>query len=403
MGEIISSEDKFEVENVGNTDLAEVTESLILDARNTATGESKMSLPIAELATLGAGVSSLLPAFRTVTQTVTMDSGGLFRILNASEGALKVAKGGDFAWGALKGADGASKMAKLQAVDSITGTSVATMPIDPATLMMAAALYSIEKQLGNIEEMEKQIISFLQIEKESEIEGDLTTLTKIIQNYKLSWDNELFVTSNHKMVEDIQRTARKNVISYQKAVQEVLKSKNLLVVNGKVNSTLEDLQKKFKYYRLSLYTFSMAGFAEIMLSKNFKEEYVDGVKSEIEKMAFEYRDIFAECSAHLEKMKSMSLEANVVKGLSAASTAVGNLIGKIPKVKDGQVDEFLIDSGAKLLKGADESQKRLIASFAEISNPGVGVFTERMRDLIQIYNHTSEISFDRDNIYLIAG
>ena len=384
--------------------MAEVTKSLILDARNTVKSESKMSLPIAELSTLGAGVASLFPAFRTVTQTVTMDSGGLFRILNASDGALKVAKGGDFfAWGALKGADGTSKMAKLQAVDSISGTSVATMPIDPATLMMAAALYSIEKQLGNIEEMEKQIISFLQIEKESEIEGDLTTLTKIIQNYKLSWDNDLFVANNHKMVEDIQRTARKNVISYQKSVQEVLKSKNLLVVNGKVNSTLEDLQKKFKYYRLSLYTFSMAGFAEIMLSKNFKEEYIAGVKSEIEKMAFEYRDLFAECSAYLEKMKSMSLEANVVKGLSAASTAVGNLIGKIPKVKDGQVDEFLIDSGAKLLKGTDESQKRLIASFAEISDPGVGVFTERMRDLIQIYNHTSEICFDRDNIYLIAG
>lgn len=383
--------------------MAEVTESLILDARSTATGESKMSLPIAELSTLGAGVASLFPAFRTVTQTVTMDSDGLFRILNASDGALKVAKSGDFAWGALKGANGASKMAKLQAVDSVTGTSVATMPIDPATLMMAAALYSIEKQLGNIEEMEKQIISFLQIEKESEIEGDLTTLTKIIQNYKLSWDNELFVTNNHKMVEDIQRTARKNVISYQKAVQEVLKSKNLPVVNGKVNSTLEDLQKKFKYYRLSLYTFSMAGFAEIMLSMNFKQEYVAGVKADIEKMALGYRELFAECSAYLEKTKSMSLKANVVKGLSAASTAVGNLNGKIPKVKDGQVDEFLINSGAKLLNGTGESQKRLIASFAEISNPGVGGFTERMCDLIQIYNHTSEICFDRDNIYLIAG
>ena len=89
--------------------------------------------------------------------------------------------------------------------------------------------------------------------------------------------------------------------------------------------------------------------------------------------------------------------------LLAASTAVGNLIGKIPKVKDGQVDEFLIDSGAKLRKGADESQKRLIESFAEISNPGIGVFTERMSDLIQIYNHTSEICFDKENIYLIAG
>lgn len=403
MGEIISGNDSFEVERISNGGLTEITENMILDARETGNKESRMSLPIAELSTLGAGVASLLPAFRTVTQTVTMDSAGLFRIINASDGALKVAKSGEFAWGALKSADGVSKMAKLQAVDGISGTSVATMPIDPATLMMAAALYSIEKQLGNIEEMEKQILSFLQIEKEAEIEADLTTLTNIIQKYKSSWDNELFVSNNHKMVEDIQRTARKNVISYQKAVQEVVKSKNLLVVNGKVNSTLEDLQKKFKYYRLALYTFAMAGFAEIMLSKNFKEEYISKTKSELEKMALEYRDLFSECSKHLEKMKSMSVEANLVKGLGAASTAVGNLIGKIPKVKDGQVDEFLIDSGAKLRKGADDSQKRLVESFAEISNPGIGVFTERMSDLIQIYNHTSEICFDKENIYLIAG
>ena len=45
----------------------------------------------------------------------------------------------------------------------------------------------------------------------------------------------------------------------------------------------------------------------------------------------------------------------------------------------------------------------VLTSFAEISNPGTSVFTERMEDLIQIYNHTSEIFFDDKQIYLIAG
>ncbi len=403
MDDKASRNNGFEIEKISNGGLEEVTENMIMDARDTGNNGYKMSLPIAELSTLGAGVAALLPAFRTITQTVTMDSAGLYRVINESEGALKAAKGGEFLWGAVKGTDGVSKMARLKAVDSISGASVAVMPIDPATLMMAAALYSIEKQLGNIEEMEKQILSFLQIEKESEIEADLITLTNIIQNYKSSWDNELFVTNNHKMVEDIQRTARKNVISYQKSAQEVVKSKNLFVVNSKVNSTLEELQKKFKYYRLALYTFAMAGFAEIILSKNFNEEYISKTKGELEKMSLEYRELFSECSSHLEKMKKMSVEANLVKGIGTASTAVGNLIGKIPKIKEGQVDEFLVDSGTKLRKGVDESQKRLVESFAEISNPGISVFTERMGDLIQIYNHTSEVCFDRDNIYLIAG
>lgn len=102
MGEIVSGNDSFEVERISNGGLTEITENMIMDARETGDKESKMSLPIAELSTLGAGVASLLPAFRTVTQTVTMDSAGLFRIINASDGALKVAKSGDFAWGGIE-------------------------------------------------------------------------------------------------------------------------------------------------------------------------------------------------------------------------------------------------------------------------------------------------------------
>ena len=52
-------------------------------------------------------------------------------------------------------------------------------------MMMAVALFSIEQQLGNIAEMEKQILSFLEIEKESEIEADVETLTSIIKKYKM--------------------------------------------------------------------------------------------------------------------------------------------------------------------------------------------------------------------------
>ena len=59
---------------------------------------------------------------------------------------------------------------------------------------------------------------------------------------------------------------------YQKKVHEVLSSKKLIVARNQVNSILKNLQKKFKYYRLSLYTFSMASLIEIMLSGNFKEE-----------------------------------------------------------------------------------------------------------------------------------
>lgn len=386
-----------------NSDLLEISEDMLSDVRREISNTKTLSMPIAELALLGTGVSSLIPALRTVTQTTTFNAQGLYQLANASVGdALKKANNGNF-WGAFKTADGASKFAQLQAAGPVSTTNTAVMPIDPATMMMAVALFAIEQQLKGIEEMQKQILSFLEIEKESEIEADVEILSKIITSYKNNWNNKHFVASNHKMVLDIQRTARKNMLSYKKKVAELLDSKKLIVAQSKVKATLNDLQKKFKYYRLSVYTFSMASLIEIMLSGNFKEEYISDVKTEIKKFSLEYRDLFTECSMYLEKMTSVSVEANVMKGIGVASKAVGKFIGSIPVVKEGQVDEFLQDSGAHLKENALDMQKNVIEVFAELHNPGTGVFMDKMDDMIQIYNHTDRICFDDKKIYLLPN
>lgn len=384
-------------------DLAEMTEEMLLDARKEIANTKTLSVPIAELALLGTGVASLIPALRKVTQTTTFNTQGLYQLANAGVGdTLKIAKNGNF-WGAFKTADGSSKFAQLQAAYPLSTISTAVMPIDPATMMMAVALFAIEQQLKGIEEKQKQILSFLEIEKESETEADVEILLKMITTYKHNWNNEHFIASNHKMVLDIQRTARKNMLSYKKKVAELLDSKKMIVAQTKVKSTLSDLQKKFKYYRLSLYTFSMASLIEIMLSGNFKEAYISDIKTEIKKFSLEYRDLFTECSMYLEKMASGSVEANVMKGIGVASKAVGKFIGSIPVVKEGQVDEFLQDGGAHLKENAQDMQKNILESFATLHNPGTGVFMEKMEDMIQIYNHTDRICFDDKKIYLIAG
>ena len=399
-------------------DLAEMTEEMLLDARKEIANTKTLSAPIAELALLGTGVASLIPALRKVTQTTTFNTQGLYQLANAGVGdTLKIAKNGNF-WGAFKTADGSSKFAQLQAAEPLSTTSTAVMPIDPAIMMMAVALFAIEQQLKGIEEKQKQILSFLEIEKESETEADVEILSKMITTYKHNWNNEHFIASNHKMVLDIQRTARKNMLSYKKKVAELLDSKKMIVAQAKVKSILSDLQKKFKYYRLSLYTFSMASLIEIMLSGNFKEAYISDIKTEIKKISLEYRDLFTECSMYLEKMASGSVEANVMKGIGVASKAVGKFIGSIPVVKEGQVDEFLQDGGAHLKENAQDMQKNILESFEEnaqdmqknilesfatLHNPGTGVFMEKMEDMIQIYNHTDRICFDDKKIYLIAG
>ena len=403
MGEVIRIKNANELEKVsGENELVELTVDLLTDVRTSTNNQKMLSVPIAELATLGAGVSSLIPAFNTVTQTSTIATGGLFRIANAAAGdTLKMAKNGN-AWGAMKTATGGSKMVQLAETGPLSATTQSVAAFNPATMMMAVALYSIEKDIAEIAETQKKILTFLEVENESQIEADVETLMGIVTNYKYNWDNELSVSSSHQSIMDIQNRARKNMIAYQKRVNEVVSSKQFVVNQSKANSTLSDLEKKFKYYRLSLYTFSLASLMEIMLSGNFKEEYIAKIRDDIKTVSDTYRDQFGKASLYLEKLGAVGVEANIVKGIGTAGKAVGKFIGSIPLVKEGQVDEFLQDKGAHLKEKSVGMEKKVVKAFAVLANPGTGVLVEKMKDMIQIYNHTSQICFDNEKIYLLA-
>ena len=118
-------------------------------------------------------------------------------------------------------------------------------------------------------------------------------------------------------------------------------------------------------------------------------------------MSDTYRSQFEKASLYLEKLGNAGVEANVVKGVGTAGKAVGKLIGSIPLVKEGSADEFLQDKGSHLQENAIGMEKKAVKAFAAVGNPETRVFVEKMEDMIQIYNHTSQICFDREKIYLL--
>lgn len=84
-------------EEISEGVLTEVADGLLFDTRTEIVKQKVLSVPIAELATFGAGVSSLIPALGTVTQTTTINTTGLYQLANAAVGdTLKVASNGNF-------------------------------------------------------------------------------------------------------------------------------------------------------------------------------------------------------------------------------------------------------------------------------------------------------------------
>ncbi len=405
MGEVISLNSQNQVQrqrDKENIDILEIANEILFDTHASIANRRVVSMPIAELATLGATVSSLLPTFRTITETTVADTDGLYRLVNAGAGdILKVAKDQN-CWGALKSVEGKSKLAKFQPVHASSVTTTTVFPLDPATIMIAVALFSIEQKLGNIETMQKQILSFLENEKQTEIVSQIETMSFVLRNYKLSWDNELFISGHHNQVIDIKKKSRQQILSYQNNINNVINMKKRVVVRSKVNDVMSDLAREFKYYRLALYSFSMASFIEIMLSGEFKEKRFIDAKEEIERYSVTYREIFEQCSVYLEKMIDSTIGISLAKGIGNTGSAVGKFIENIPVIREGSVDEFLQEKGAQLKKDALLNERKVIEAFAEIGNPGVGIFIEKLEDMVRIYGYTQEIYFDNKMIYLVA-
>lgn len=385
------------------SDIALQTEQLLAEVSTDLTTLDAIKLPIDQIALLGAGVASMLPALRTVTQTVTNNSSGLYRLVNAVAGdSLKLAKDGTW-WGALNTASGKSKMVKLAPADPVSMTTTATMPINPATVMMAAALVSIEQKLDAIAETQKQILSFLEAEKEAQIEGDIKTLMRMIQEYKYNWNKSEYTSSCYNQVLNIRRSAEQNIILYQKQVAEKMHTNSVLLFNPTVTSTKDGLEKSFRYYRLSLYTYAFSSFLEVMLLGNYNPDYISQVSSKIRDYAYRYRELYTECYSRLEQLAQSSIESGILKGLGSAAKAMGNFIGNTPIIKDGPVDEWLIQNGMNLEHSTEDHLKQMMIQFAEIRDPGCAPFIENLNYINRIYNQTADLYFDKDNVYLVKA
>ena len=140
-------------------------------------------LPFGELSTLGGAVAGMLPAFRKIALKGNISAEGLYRCLfpHGANGVLATAKSDGLNIGAILGKNGIEGQARWIGATNQPVSLAGMTPIDPTMIAMAAALARIEKKLATIEEMEKEILSFLEQDKEAKIEGDLKTLTNIVK------------------------------------------------------------------------------------------------------------------------------------------------------------------------------------------------------------------------------
>lgn len=197
-----------EEDNKGNYSLVEMNNYMLSDVRKESLSNNIYSLSLSKLSEISPITVSTANNIKTIMEQNSKTSCNLYRITNLGKNDfLKAMRDGKTFWGSIKKSDGSSTMAKLKEVNSNN-----VMALDPTVMMMSVALAGIEQELGEIKELSKQIFSFLEHEKESEIESDLEILNRSISDFRFNFEDEKYLINNHKQVMDIKRTANKNML-----------------------------------------------------------------------------------------------------------------------------------------------------------------------------------------------
>ena len=376
-----------------NYSLTEMNNYMLSDVRKESLSNNFYSLSLSKLSEISPITVFTANNIKTIIKQETKTSGNLYRITNLGKNdSLKAMRDGKTFWGSIKKSDGTSTMAKLKEVNPNS-----VMALDPTVVMMSVALAGIEAELDEIKELTKKVFSFLEHEKESEIESDLEILNRSISDFRFNLEDEKYLINTHKQVMDIKRTSNKNMLFYKKEIKNDLLKDKFFTTSNSMNSIIDEIQKKFRYYRLSLYIYSFSTFMEILLLGNYKTEFLLSKRNELDELDNEYSNIFNNALEYIKKNANKSLEGNVLSGLGNAGKAIGNLAEKV-KVKN--IDNWLNEKGDNLKQSGQSIKDNFAIKFDDMKESNSKPFINQIERINCIYNKTKEIYFDNENIYL---
>ena len=366
--------------------------------RDEITTRCNYKLPIHELSNLG---SAFAIVALEVVQAIgsSQNSEGLYRCVfpEGVTGKLAAFKDNpEFNLGAIINANGIAGQARWKPVESKS----AIMSFNPAAIAIAVAVFSINQKLDQIEDTTREILQFLQQDKESELEGAVNSLTDIFEHYRFNSDNDLWKGSQLTVATTIKGKAEHNIIFYRKRIKKAVSEKGHLYLNHQVDKTVKEIQHNFKYYQLGVYLYAYASFLEVVLNGNFRRDYLDHICEKLREYSQQYRFDYTEIYDRVESYTKSSVETIALKGIGKASKGLGSAIGKIPVVSRGPVDEALIAAGNSAKNMSRKHSNHTMRAFRNNRDAGIQLFMENIEKVNEISNKPVELLFDREMVYI---
>lgn len=371
-----------------------------------ALSKNSVAFPIADIASLGAGLSSVVPMFRTISQTVeTAGSNNLYRCVfpNGVTGQLAKFAHENANLGTIMNNGNIVGQARWIKADSVPSTITTQVPFNPATMFMAVALMNLNRKLDSISNTQNMLVESIEQERKSQLLADLQILLETADEYKYYWNNDNHLTASITQVKTINRNAKKERISYQEKIEKTLNKKEFEKLGASISARIEKVANSLIHYKLAMYNEAYSSYMQIMLTKNFNAELLQKISNEIEDDAYQYKLLYTKCYSFIESVMSTSVEKYLVKGISKFTKVIGQTVSKMPKLNQTQLDEFLLDASGKIEQKEVQKIADTMQLFIRHKESGVKLFSDNIQTLNRLYNQPFELVFDKQNVYLLNG
>lgn len=332
-------------------------------------------IPFAEITALGGSFAVAAKAMYAPAEN------GLYRCVfpKGVTGTLAMAKDGSGALGAIMN-NGIAGQARWIPVDKVIN------PVSVQVAFVAVAVLAVVKQVQDIKDGQKEIIDILERDKKSQLLADYDLLSSYMNDYKFYWENETSLVVNLNQVKNIKRNAMKDIRSYTEQIEGMLSAKKNLLKMQSASHKIGQLLDRFVHYKLALHVFALSEYMEVMLSKNFQAEYLNKIENEIREHAMKFRHLYTACFDKIELLKKEAVTTQAANKLADVSRSVGNFIGKIPLVKEGPVDEFLIDVGDSISDAEKKQLEKTLSFFIQYKDSGLTPIAEHITTINRLSN-----------------
>ena len=367
----------------------------------------EVALPLADLAALGSGFSSVAAQVQAIsTQAAATGSGTVLLAVTDSAGnalapsVLNAAKDGSGLLGSYIGADGLAQ-ARFHEVSTSALASGTSVVFNPSMVLMAVSVMAISRKLDKLQTSINELQRYFEIKDMAELRAGLSTLMSDVKKYPINCKDELFVRNAHVSAKATRRVAEKRIFQLQGLVGAERGSLRRLHTRGDVAKLADSISSHLQEYQLALQAYNYSSFAMIVLQGSFDEANLHSVRAELREHDQDYRELYTSCYDEIENASKSSTSEKLRGGLAGVAGGLSSLVAKTPVGDRTSIDEALADASVGLDLSNREKHQEVMDRLRTVKDTNVADYLESIDQLQAVNTNAVAYIADGETLYLV--